>query len=176
MLSLSSVTSCSSFRGRHPHPNSPKEPLPVEGVEKVVGQDLRSHQVVQHSPWKQAANGEGTSQPQACPLRTHSQSVLMHRHLRHPSPGFVVWGRARGPQGSSTHHTGPASGLSPRFRFGGAAPPGCPAGTSVAAHTPVGRGQFCRPLRKPRAGPPNGCPYHPALGFPTGLSSTSLGE
>lgn len=38
--------------------HSPQELVLVEGVEKVVSQGLLAHEVVQHSSWEQAANGE----------------------------------------------------------------------------------------------------------------------
>ena len=38
--------------------HSPQELVPVEGVEKEVSQGLLAHEVVQHSSWEQAVEGE----------------------------------------------------------------------------------------------------------------------
>lgn len=108
---LSSATPCTSFSGRRArdlHPNLPKEPLPVEGVEKVVSQALRPHQVVQHGPWGQAAEGEGTSAsapglPQGHVARACRCTAAVHEgctgppDTRHPAlwSGAAPGGRAR---------------------------------------------------------------------------------
>lgn len=70
--------------------------------------------------------------------------------------------------GGPAHHTRPASGLSPRFGSGEPAPQGCPAGTSVAAHTPVGTEGSRPAARAASSSPKQPLPPGPLLG-PTGL-------
>lgn len=54
-----------------PNLHSPKELVPVESVEKVVGQGLLPHQVVQHSSWNQEASVSTANQPRIWPSQRH---------------------------------------------------------------------------------------------------------
>ena len=51
-----------------PHPHSPKDLMPVEGVEEVVSQGLLPDQVVQHSSCRQTGRVSTPRQP-ACALK-----------------------------------------------------------------------------------------------------------
>lgn len=64
--------------------------------------------------------------------------------------------------GGRAHHTGPVSGLSPRLESEEPAPRGCRAGTSAAAHTPVGRGWPAGLLPEAQGGPGT-CPPESSL-------------
>lgn len=179
---LSSATPCTSFSGRRArnlHPNLPKEPLPVEGVEKVVGQALRPHQVVQHGPWGQAAEGEGTSAsapglPRGHVARACRCTAAVHEGCTGPpeTPGTRLCGlgprQAARPEGRlcSPHRASfrPVSTLSIR----GASTPG------VSRRNISGRSHTCgqravgQLLRKPHADPPRWVFLSPSSRLPQG--------
>lgn len=107
--------------------------MPVEGVEKVVGQSLLPNQVVQHGSWKQAVrvSAHSRSQPEAARRRPCPDLTILPGCTRDSAASGLVWHNHRAgatlghrwdPEGGSPHRASfrPVSTLSIR----GASTPG----------------------------------------------------